>query len=320
LLNHEADGIYRALLIAESRCLEEDHRFRNYKESSGKLHVLQPAQWQALIMLHRAFINEVHDYLLATSHPLASKELRLRARSENIPARLWKVGIHSFLEILRHRLPEAQEWMLSFIIMVYGNITLLLETIPEHRDTWLECLGDLARFRMAIEEANFRDREIYSGLAKWWYSISADHNPSVGRLQHHLGILARPNLLAQLYFYAKSLTVGEPFLNARSSIKTLFEPAIQGSVFNHPYFEKCEIDFITIHGRLFLEVDIDGLDTKIENFIVMFKDSLPIIGQRMLERSAYYVVANAAALLGYGSPSSFFDTNFKDVRPSFYLQ
>ena len=31
-------------------------------------------------------------------------------------------------------------------------MALLLETVPVFEDTWIECLGDLARYRMAIED------------------------------------------------------------------------------------------------------------------------------------------------------------------------
>jgi hypothetical protein len=36
----------------------------------------------------------------------------------------------------------------------------LLEQVPSFVQTWIECLGDLARYRMAIEEVDFRDRDL----------------------------------------------------------------------------------------------------------------------------------------------------------------
>lgn len=65
---------------------------------------------------------------------------------------MWKHGIHAFLEVLRHRRPHSQDYMLAFIYLAYQMIALLLETVPSFTDTWIECLGDLARYRMAIEE------------------------------------------------------------------------------------------------------------------------------------------------------------------------
>jgi hypothetical protein len=71
-------------------------------------------------------------------------------------------------------------------------MALFYEMVPAFRDTWIECLGDLARYRMAIEDQDFRDREIWAGTSRFWYSKAADRSPSVGRLYHHLAILARP--------------------------------------------------------------------------------------------------------------------------------
>jgi hypothetical protein len=71
--------------------------------------------------------------------------------------------------------------MLAFIYLAYQMMALLLETVPGFTDTWIECIGDLARYRMAIEE----DREIHivwGGVAGRWYAMAADRHPSVGRL------------------------------------------------------------------------------------------------------------------------------------------
>lgn len=66
-----------------------------------------------------------------------------------MPARMWRHGIHSFLELLRHRLPGSSEYMLSFIYLAYSMMALLYETVPAFEDTWIECLGDLSRYRYA---------------------------------------------------------------------------------------------------------------------------------------------------------------------------
>ena len=73
-----------------------------------------------------------------------------------------------------------------------------------------------------------------SGIARcgpaWRASGTArrpDKSPTTGRLYHHLAILARPNYLQQLFNYSKSLSVPQPFLAARESIMTLFEPVLE---------------------------------------------------------------------------------------------
>ncbi|KXT07666.1 hypothetical protein AC578_10177 [Pseudocercospora eumusae] len=80
-------------------------------------------------------------------------------------ARFWKHGIHAFLEVLRHRRPESQDYMLAFIYLAYQMIALLFETIPSLTNTWIECLGDLARYRMAIE----KEEEVFAT----WRGVAA---------------------------------------------------------------------------------------------------------------------------------------------------
>jgi predicted P-loop ATPase len=63
----------------------------------------------------------------------------------SMPARMWRHGIHAFLEIFRYRLPESQDYMLDFVQMAYSSMVLLYETVPIFEDIWIECLGDLAR-------------------------------------------------------------------------------------------------------------------------------------------------------------------------------
>ena len=85
--------------------------------------------------------------------------------------------------------------MISFIYLAYQMISLLLETVISFENTWIECLGDLSRYRMAVEEEELRDRETWCSVVKYWYCKAADRMPNVGRLYYHLVILVRPNAL-----------------------------------------------------------------------------------------------------------------------------
>jgi hypothetical protein len=84
------------------------------------------------------------------------------------------------------------------------------ETVSAFEETWIKCLGDLGRYRMAIEDDDVRDGEIWQSCAQFWYSKVVDTNPNVGRLYHHLAILARPTILHQFFFYCNSLGVVRP--------------------------------------------------------------------------------------------------------------
>ena len=83
-----------------------------------------------------------------------------------MPSRVWRHGMHSFLEVLRHRLPESLDHILAFICIAYSMVALLYERVSSFESTWIECLGDLGRYRTAIED-DMRDREGWSGVARF---------------------------------------------------------------------------------------------------------------------------------------------------------
>lgn len=112
-----------------------------------------------------------------------------------MPARMWRHGIHSFLELLRHQLPASLEHMLAFIYLAYSMMALLYEIVPEIKDTWVEYLGYLSRYRMAIEDDSMADRETWTAVSRHWYRKASKKAPGTGRLYHHLAILARPKTL-----------------------------------------------------------------------------------------------------------------------------
>ncbi|OBS15857.1 hypothetical protein FPOA_13372, partial [Fusarium poae] len=137
----EVKGIYAGLVMVETKCIEVDNAQSSNTDANAKLN---NEQWQALIALHRTLLHEHHDFLLASQHPSASPALRRLPSKYVMPARMWRHGIHSFLELLRQRLPASLEHMLNFLHLAYSMMALLYETVPAFEDTWIECLGDLA--------------------------------------------------------------------------------------------------------------------------------------------------------------------------------
>ncbi|MBE3041810.1 hypothetical protein IMZ48_04365, partial [Candidatus Bathyarchaeota archaeon] len=245
----EVKGIYKGLVLVESKCIEVDGAQSVQKEGES-VPELSDEQWQALGALHRALLHEHHDFFLASQHPYASAPLKRLASKYSMPARMWRHGIHSYLELLRHRLPKSREHMLHYIYLSYDMMALLYETIPSYKETWIECLGDLGRYRMAIEDDNIHDREIWTEVSRQWYKKASDLSPGTGRLYHHLAILARPNWLQQLLYYSKSLCVPNPFESARESILTLFEPLLMDSGAHSYEMQQQPIDppFVRCHA------------------------------------------------------------------------
>jgi hypothetical protein len=170
-LASEVKSIYAGLTMLETKCIYVDRaQAAAVQENSGSDNKLAADHWQKLIVLHRDLLHEHHDFFLASQHPSALPALKRLALKYSMPARMWKHGIHSFLELLRRRLPESIDYMLTFISIAYNMMALLYETVsgPDFEVTWIECLGDLARYRMAIEEQYIRDRETWAVVARSW--------------------------------------------------------------------------------------------------------------------------------------------------------
>ncbi|KAH6889937.1 hypothetical protein B0T10DRAFT_572113 [Thelonectria olida] len=292
----EVKGIYDGLVIVETKCIEVD----NTQSLNTDASKLNNEQWQALIALHRTLLCEYYDFFVASQHPSASPPLRRLALEYAMLARMWQHGIHSFLELLRQRLPESLEHLHTFFYLAYNIITLLYETVPAFEDTWIECLGDLGRYRMVIEDDDIQE-EVWTGVSRGWYSKASDKSPITGRLYHHLAILARPNAPQQLYYYTKSLCVPIPFLSARESIMTLFDPVL-GS--NTSQLSQIDAAFVRVHGILFSGKAKDRLHDSMDEFLELLDGHISQTQKHWLEAGCFIGMSLVFSLLGYGDESS----------------
>jgi hypothetical protein len=202
--------------------------------------------------------------------------------------------------------------MLTFIYLAYSMMALLYETVPNFEDTWIECLGDLGRYRMAIEDEDIRDREIWTDVSRYWYSKASDNAPTTGRLYHHLAILARPYAVKQLFYYTKSLCVAIPFKSARDSILTLFDPIINGT---QTRLQAIDLNFVKAHGVLFIRSNTDEKDEALSNgrdgllveyekakgqFLAHLDNHIARTTRNWMEPGALIAISNCNAQLEYG--------------------
>ena len=244
---------------------------------------LHKEQWQAPIALHRTLLNEHHEFFTASHHPVTKgHELRELAGRYAMAARMWRYGIHAFLELLRNRLPDALEFVLSFIYLIYSMMTLLMETVPDFLHTWIECLGDIYSYRMAIEEIDPRDREVWASTARLWYNKAANLSPHTGRIQHHLAVLARPFIVQQLFLYSKALTAAIPFKNAQESIVLLFNPILEQANSKAVIrYQLSDFHLVCAAGLLFKrEGTISGFHKSVREFIHHFDIQIARHGSR----------------------------------------
>ncbi|KAI1667995.1 EST1-DNA-bind domain containing protein [Pyrenophora tritici-repentis] len=311
-LDSEVKSIYRCIVMVENKCMHVDYAQLAAAAQEGEARTdLTPEYWKSLIALHRTLLHEHHDFFLASQHHATSPELRDIPAKYKMPARMWKHGIHSLLELLRRRLPNSRDYMLAFVYLAYQMVALLYEVVPAFEDTWIECLGDLGRFRMAIEDEDVRDRETWAGVARSWYIKAADKNPTVGRLYHHLAILARPHVLLQMYYYSRSLASVKPFQNARESIKALLDPLVQESQHTALDDFSNEKVFVLAHASQFnyssIEKDLFGINKPTAKFSApkaKFLEKLDTyIGRvtaKWKDQGVYVAVANIAGWFDYG--------------------
>ena len=302
----EVKGIYAGLVMVEAKCIEVDSRQARAHAISldqEKRKPLNNEQWQALIALHRTLLHEHHDFFLASQHPAASDSLKRLANKYAMPARMWRHGIHSFLELLRHRLPESFEHMLSFLYLSYSMMALLYETVPNFADTWVECLGDLGRYRMAIEEGDIRDREVWTNVSRGWYSKGSDRCPGVGRLYHHQAILSRPNVLQQLFYYSKSLTVTQPFSSARESILTLFEPFVsqRTPIPETPAANDFDNIVIKVSSIIFQCINLDDFEDLRDAVLDKLEPRIDELASKFKVQGVYVAVSCIAGIFQFGS-------------------
>ncbi|KAG6001740.1 hypothetical protein E4U21_003879 [Claviceps maximensis] len=293
----EVKGIYAGLVLLEAKCVEYD--------TSLVTVPLNNHQYNALISLHQSLLHEHHDFYLASQHPSAGDVVQEVAARYAMPARMWRHGIHSFLELLRGKLPESSEYLVTFIYIAYSMLALLTETVPKFKASWIECLGDLGRYRMAIEDhGHLGSRELWTGVARSWYTQASDDSPLTGRLYHHLAILSRNNIHQQLFLFAKSLCVKIPFLSARDSIMTLFRPLLDPNNLCYERTNPTYNAFVRVHGILFSGEAIDQLKSSMDQFLGALDSQIASENQGWVQAGYHVGISLSCLLLGFGDESS----------------
>ncbi|KAM3067144.1 hypothetical protein ACMFMG_011698 [Clarireedia jacksonii] len=174
--------------------------------------------------------------------------------------------------------------MLAFIYLAYSMMALLYETVPAFEDTWIECLGDLGRYRMAIEDDDIRDREVWTGVAHHWYSRASNKAPTTA-------ILLR-----------KSLCAVVPFTSARESILTLFDPVLNAENGQGQYrLPPLDTAFIRAHAHLFTNRTMDRFESAVKEFLALLDSQIGRVTKKFLEQGYRISISNAVAVLSFAS-------------------
>lgn len=176
------NGALSILRLAEEDEYARDMPRRSPQSTPAPLR--EDEAWAELVAKHKKLADAHHDFLSLSLDPLIPASLHSLPVKYNIPTRLWKTGFHDLLEGMRHvwlsnaptpahmvghpshglRDVKQRDVKLSarvldhltdFIYDAYSFYTSLLEeqTLCNFKSAWIEALGDLARYRMAIAAA-----------------------------------------------------------------------------------------------------------------------------------------------------------------------
>jgi hypothetical protein len=129
---------------------------------------------------------------------------------------------------------------------------------------------------------------------------ASDKNPQVGRLYHHLAILARPNALQQLYYYSRSLTCVKPFPSARESILILLEPILGRGVATYSHALPIDNNYIKAHALLFEKHYLDEFNQAKSEFTNNLDAHIGRVTAKWKEQGVYIAATNVSGWFDYG--------------------
>lgn len=137
--------------MVETKCIHVDRaQAAAAQYNSDPNHKLSSDHWQALIALHRTLLHEHHDFFLASQHPSASPALRRLAAKYSMPTRMWRHGISSFLDVLRHSPSDTSgsrlDSILEFLQYARSMMVSLQKSLPSMSDDWAKTLDALQEF------------------------------------------------------------------------------------------------------------------------------------------------------------------------------
>jgi hypothetical protein len=299
-------GIYAGLAETEKECI------KLVEQQSRSTENLSDKEWRTLTAWHRTLLCQHHDFFRVSHHPSSSSPLRRLATKYNLPGRMWKHGMYNFLELLRSKLPSSRDHILAFLRLVDAITASLMETIPDFEEFWTECLGDLARYWMSVSDTEL-DRNVWSGVANFWYENAAGKSPDSGRIQHHLAITMKPNSVQELFYFSKALVSVVPYELAREPMMTRALDVSSSAVrqplgVERAFVEAFSLLFTRGSKSLFdktIGVFISGIDA----YASREKDLFQMQGSRM-------ACILCAALLDFGDPKAPLLAGDDQNRPS----
>jgi casein kinase I homolog HRR25 len=284
------------------RLSDAERTCEKLREEQSSRTELTNEQSQALISAHCKVLDECCDFFFATWHPSSSERLHCLVKPKRVPSRMWHNGIFSLLELLRRR---SVYHFLAFLRLAYSMVALIRECVPSNEDyPWTEVLGDLGRCYWGVSGGDADAGKLWAGVAGTWYNKVADENPHDGRPQHHLGVIARPRILQQLFHYSKALVSVTPFRNTWPTLMALFELFPEGSELACQKYPLVESMLVKAHSALFKHGSIPRYESLMGQFRSSLHDDTGRLRKEFREQSSEIAFILCATACGVeGSPT-----------------
>jgi hypothetical protein len=117
-------------------------------------------------------------------------------------------------------------------------------------------------------------------------------------------VLARPNIVQQLFYYSKALVSVTPFQNARESVMLLFNPFLQDGENISQKYIAVEAAFVTFHGVLFTHGLRKLYSSNADIFLSGFDAHIGRIGAKFRTQGPEIVSSLCAATFAFGNPDA----------------
>ncbi|KUL81668.1 hypothetical protein ZTR_11130 [Talaromyces verruculosus] len=259
-------------------------------------------------------LDRINSILLSQEEEISNEYWKLRNEDPSTIEWRYFVGdVGSLLYQMWANRPSSISYLLDFARTAYRRFTVALDYAPELRAAWFESLGRLSQYTMcAVTELESRD--LHARIADYWYWKAAALNPGTGRIQHHLAVTSRPDVLKQLFFHLKALISVQPYPWTRETIKSLFAGLPQMAT-SFPADRQALIVFVETHSLLFRGEDNYLFIQHANKFLSQLDEFASIPGNGFREQGVYIVASNYAAIFGYGHDDSEMLTIFGMAKP-----
>jgi hypothetical protein len=126
-----------------------------------------------------------------------------------------------------------------------------------------------------------------------------------------LAVLARPNIVLQLFYYSKALVSVIPFSNTRESIMLLFNPFLEDSEIASLRYPLVESALVKAHGILFTHGTISDYVSLMDQFCSVLDNHIGRVTAKFRVQGPEIASSLCAATFDFGNAKAFLSAAFR---------